>query len=108
MQANLFSLIWVVEIKCGPEIVEPLLDAIDAGGHDWRCVIVISLIQESLTELKAQRPSVDAYWLSYLKEQPDGSFRPSIVEIIVAIESLQLEGLAANREEAFLLNWFKL
>ncbi len=55
MQASPSSLTWVVEIKCGPEIVEPLLDAIDAGGHDWRRVIVISFIQESLAELKAPK-----------------------------------------------------
>lgn len=96
MQVSPSSLIWVVEIKCGPEIVEPLLDAIDAGGHDWRRVIVISFIQESLAELKVQRPTVAAYWLSYLDEQPDGSFRPSIGEIIGTVKSLQLEGFGGQ------------
>ena len=92
MQTSPSSFIWVVEIKCGPEIVEPLLDVIDVSDNDWRRVIVISFIQESLAELKAQRPSVAAYWLSYLKEQPVGSFRPSIGEIIGTVKSRQLEG----------------
>ena len=92
MQTSPSSFIWVVEIKCGPEIVEPLLDVIDVSDNDWRRVIVISFIQESLAELKAQRPSVAAYWLSYLKEQPVGNFRPSIGEIIGTVKSRQLEG----------------
>ena len=92
MQTSPSSFIWIVEIKCVPEIVEPLLDAIDVSDNDWRRVIVFSFIQESLAELKVQRPSAAAYWLSYLKEQPVGSFRPSIGEIIGAVKSRQLEG----------------
>jgi len=96
MQASPSSLTWVIEIKCGPEIVAPLLDAIDSGGHDWRRVLVISFIQESLVELKAQRPSVAAYWLSYLDEQPDGSFKPSVGEILRTVKSLKLDGFGGQ------------
>lgn len=96
MNASPSSLTWVIEIKCGPEIVAPLLEAIDSGGHDWRRVIVISFIQESLVELKAQRPSVAAYWLSYLDEQPDGSFKPSVDEILRTVKSLKLDGFGGQ------------
>ena len=60
MQTSPSSFIWIVEIKCGPEIVEALLDEIDVRDNDWRRVIVISFIQDSLAELKAQRPTVAA------------------------------------------------
>lgn len=96
MQASPSSLIWVVEIKCGPEIVAPLIDAVESSGHDWGRVVVISFIKESLVELKAQRPSVTAYWLSYLKEQPDGSFKPSIAEILRTVEALKLDGFGGQ------------
>lgn len=89
-------LIWVVEIKCGPEIVAPMLSAIDSTGHDWSRVIVISFEKDALRELKTQRPGVKAYWLSDLKEQGDGSFSPSIEQIVQTVEALQVEGFGGQ------------
>ncbi len=96
MRASPPSLIWIVEIKCGPEIVKPLLDAIDASGHDWSRVIVISFVEESLAELKTQRQDTVAYWLSYLEEQADGSFNPSVDEILKTVNALNLDGFGGQ------------
>lgn len=96
MQRGPSSLIWVVEIKCGPNIVAPLLEAIDASGHDWRRVIVISFVKESLKELKRNRPSARAYWLSYLEVKSDGTCKPSIDEIVKTIGSLSVDGFGGQ------------
>ena len=90
------SLIWVVEIKCGPEIVEPMLEAIDSTGHDWSRMTVISFNQESLRALKATRPEVKAYWLSYLKEGDDGRFAPSVDAIVETVTALECDGFGGQ------------
>lgn len=90
------SLIWVVEIKCGPEIVEPLLDAIDATGHDGSRIVVISFVKESLQALKSKRPGLKAYWLSYLKEGADGLFAPSVIEIVETVKALDSDGFGGQ------------
>ncbi len=90
------SLLWVVEVKCGPEAVEPLLNAIDSTGHDWGRVVIISFNEDSLVALKAKRPDARAYWLSYLEERSDGSVSPSPAEIVDMVTALNLDGFGGE------------
>lgn len=93
------DLLWVVEIKCGEEIVEPLLAAIDETGQKtWERIIVISFNEEPLIELKRHRPSVKAYWLSELDEAEEeaGAFSPSVDAIVAKVESLGVDGFGGQ------------
>ena len=91
------DLLWVVEIKCGDEIVQPLLEAIGkVGPAIWERIIVISFNDEPLAELKRLRPSIKAYWLSELTEEENGSFSPSVEDIVAKVESLGVDGFGGE------------
>ena len=91
------DLLWVVEIKCGEEIVVPLLALIDKiEPAIWERIIVISFNEEPLVELKRLRPSIKAYWLSELNEDEGGSFSPSVESIVVKVESLGVDGFGGQ------------
>lgn len=91
------DLLWVVEIKCGDEIVEPLLTAIEENGSaTWERIVVISFNEEPLIELKRRRPLVKAYWLSELKESGSGSYSPSIEDIVSKVEILGVDGFGGQ------------
>ncbi len=89
-------LLWIVEVKCGPEIVPPLLDVIDGSGRDERSYVVISFNRDSLVELKRVRPSVKAYWLSHFKEISEGVFEPSVETVLDTVESLGVDGFGGE------------
>ncbi len=91
------DLLWVVEIKCGDEIVEPLLEAIDEiGPAICGRIIVISFNDGPLLRLKQLRPTIKAYWLSELNEGEGGLFVPSVDSIVAKVESLGVDGFGGQ------------
>ena len=91
------DLLWMVEIKCGDEIVEPLLIAIDKiGPAVWERIIVISFNDDPLVRLKQLRPSIKSYWLSKLNEGEGGLFSPSVGCIVSKVESLGVDGFGGQ------------
>ena len=91
------DLLWMVEIKCGDEIVEPLLEAIDEiGPAFWERIVVISFNDDPLLRLKQLRPTTKAYWLSELNEGEDGLFAPSVDRIVGKVESLGVDGFGGQ------------
>ncbi len=96
IKAGPSTLLWVVEIKCGPEIVTPLIDAVHSTGHSWDRLVVISFNQNALRELKIQRPEIKTYWLSEFVEDTTGSFDPSIEKIMGTIEALNVDGFGGQ------------
>ena len=54
------DLLWMVEIKCGDEIVEPLLEAIDEIGLRSGADCSNFLYDDPLVRLKQLRPTIKA------------------------------------------------
>ena len=91
------DLLWVVEIKCGEEIVEPLLAARDEIGLViWERITVISFNDEPPARLKQLRPSIKAYWLSELNVGEGGLFVPSVDRIVSKVKSLGVDGFGVQ------------
>ena len=91
------DLLWVVEIKCGEESVEPLLAAIDEIGLViWERITVISFNDDPLARLKQLRPSNKAYWLFELNEGEGGLFVPSVDRIVAKVKSLGVDGFGGQ------------
>ncbi|MGY8694566.1 MAG: glycerophosphodiester phosphodiesterase family protein [Verrucomicrobiia bacterium] len=89
----------VIELKCGLEVVAPLVELIDESGRDFDSLVIISFIEDSLIELKRVRPNLNSYWLSDLDVQEDGSVKPSIEEILNTIDRLGVDGFGGQSGE---------
>jgi|ETNmetMinimDraft_22_1059887.scaffolds.fasta_scaffold00043_36 glycerophosphoryl diester phosphodiesterase len=96
IRANPAEATLVVEIKCGPEIVASLLNVFDRTEAPLGRLIVISFVEESLIELKRQRPEVKAYWLSYLSVDDSSESTPSVQEIVDKVERLGVDGFGGQ------------
>ena len=86
----------VIELKCGPEIVGPLLRVLDDSGIDLERVIAISFVDSTVLELKRSRPGIKAYWLSALKWLDSGEPSPAIQEIVDTVKRLGVDGFGGQ------------
>ncbi|MBT3480584.1 MAG: glycerophosphodiester phosphodiesterase [Opitutales bacterium] len=89
----------VIELKCGPEVVAPLVGLIDESGRDQESLLVISFNEKSLVELKRVRSTLNAYWLSDLDVHEDGLIKPSIAEILDTLDRLGVDGFGGQSGE---------
>lgn len=96
LDANPENAILVIELKCGPEIVKPLVKVLDESKQNLNRVIAISFNEETLVELKRVREHLKAYWLSDLDMRSDGSMKPSIEEIVDTLDRLQVDGFGGQ------------
>jgi glycerophosphoryl diester phosphodiesterase len=99
LAANTENTVLVIELKCGPEVVAPLVEVIDESRRDQDSLVVISFIEDSLIELKRVRPKLRSYWLSDLDVQKDGSVKPSIEEILGTLDRLGVDGFGGQSGE---------
>ena len=68
-----------VEVKCGPEIVEPLIKEIEKSGLKDEQVVLICFNQDVINQFKKARPQHKAYWLCRVKKKK-GSGRPPLTK----------------------------
>lgn len=84
-----------IEVKTGPEMVIPLLAAINRSEIAQEQVVVIAFDAEVIRALKKERPGVRAFWLSTFKEKASG-FEPSIDELIATARDVRADGLGVK------------
>lgn len=85
-----------VEIKCGVEIITPLLEEIRKSSLKNKQIVVISFKQKVIQELKARAPQYKAYWLCGFKKHKTGEITPSLETVLNTLKSIQADGLDAN------------
>lgn len=85
-----------IEIKCGTEIIAPLLKAIKTYELTKEQIVVISFNKEVIKRLKANAPQYKAYWLCGFKQDKAGETTPSIETVLNTLERVQADGLSSN------------
>jgi len=85
-----------IEIKCGTEIIQPLLAEIKKSGLKKEQIVVICFNQKVLQELKANAPQYKTYWLCNFKKGKDGEMTPSLEIVLKTLELIQADGLSSN------------
>lgn len=85
-----------IEIKCGTEIVDPLLKEIKLSGLSDDQIVVISFNKEVIQRLKADAPQYKASWLCGFKKDKSGEITPSIETVLTTLEEIQADGLSSN------------
>lgn len=93
-----------IEIKCGVEIVLPMIEAIKKSGLKREQIVVICFNSKVLQELKSKAPQYKAYWLCSFKKDKDGGVTPSIETVIKTLDLIQADGLSSDKAipEAFI------
>ena len=85
-----------IEIKCGKEIIPPLLTAIKASGLKDEQVVMICFQAEVIRVFKTKAPRYKAYWLSNFKRNDEGVWSPSLETVLRTLMSTQADGLDSH------------
>jgi len=89
-----------IEIKCGPEIVPFLKDAVKQSGLKNEQMIVISFKETVIAEVNKQIPELQVFWLtSYKQNNETGIWHPSPDDIMVTLKRINADGLDSNAHD---------
>jgi glycerophosphoryl diester phosphodiesterase len=82
-----------VEVKCGPEIVEPLRRLVTTGAVAPEQIVLISLDAQVLQQLKAAIPQCQAFWVVEFKQPSPGNWFPTLDEVLNTARAIKADGL---------------
>jgi len=85
----------LVEIKCGPEIIAPLVKLLDASGRADR-VWIIGFDLDVVTAAKRALPEVPVLYLAKSPKGPDGKPVPHDAGLVDVVRSHGLDGLGLH------------
>ena len=96
-----------LEIKGGPEWVEPIAQVVSAGPLKPEQIVIIAFNAETVARVRHRLPDIKTYWLvGYKKDDATGEWKPGLDEILATLGRVRAHGLStqANAEvvdEAF-------
>ena len=82
-----------VEVKCGAEIIPPLIEEIKQSKLGCKQIILICFKAEVVKSFKENLPQHKAFWLSGFKRDKKGAWNPSIESVLSTIKSSKADGL---------------
>lgn len=86
-----------IEIKCGPEILPPMLRAIQASKLEQDQIVVICFDSAVIAELKKAAPQFKACWLSGFKRNALGKVKPSLKTVLETLEKIDADGFSSTK-----------
>ena len=84
-----------VEVKCGPEIVETLINEIEKSGLKDDQVVLICFNHNVIKQFKKARPQHKAYWLCNIRKKK-GEWAPSLASILSTLYNCNADGLDSS------------
>ena len=84
-----------LEVKCGPEIVGPMLEILDGHAIAEEKVTIISFNRDVIAATKKARPALRANWLCSFKER-SGQVTPEVAKVMQDLTDCQADGLSTN------------
>lgn len=95
--------LFLIEIKCGPEIVPELKRVIDASGIPLTQLRMISFNADVVAEVKKQIPALKSYWLtSFKKDEATGEMKPTLKEVLATLNRTKADGLDCKADVSVL------
>lgn len=86
-----------IEIKCGPEIIPALLEALKASGLQREQVVVICFKAAVLAELKTKAPEYAVSWLCrFKKEKESEEITPTAEQVLATLKRIKSDGLSST------------
>ncbi len=87
-----------IEIKCGKEIIPPLLEAITNAGLSVEQIVVICFKKGVIRELKAQAPGCKALWISNFKKGWSGRTTPAVETVLATLKEIRADGFSSSKD----------
>ncbi len=82
-----------IEIKCGPEIIQPLKNIIDKTKLKSEQIVIISFNQNVIKESKKILPKQKTYLLTgFKKDEKNGEFHPTAKELVTILKKINADG----------------
>ena len=94
-----------IEIKCGTEIIEPLLEELKKSGLTENQIVVLSFKEKIIQALKHKAPQYKALWLVKVKKNLSGKTLPSLETVLTTLKQIKADGFSSNMnfiDEAFI------
>ncbi len=85
-----------IELKSGPEIVEPMAKAVEASPLLPEQIVIISFHADAIEKCNKRLPDLRAHWLSGYKEQRDGRLTPTKEEVAATIRRIGADGFGSQ------------
>lgn len=95
-----------LEVKCGPEIIAPLLAELERGPLTRDQVTVISFNKEVIAQLKASASGWRASWLVGIKQDEGGAPQPPVFTLIEDASRLRIEAVGLQADESLDARYF--
>ena len=86
-----------IEIKCGREIIDPLLRELAASGLTPDRVVVIGFDSTLLKSLKERDPKWQVAWLRSFDKQPNGKPRNAPAKVVKTLKEVNAVALMSGR-----------
>ncbi len=87
-----------IELKVGVEIVEPLMEALNASSLKNEQLVIISFDADVIAECERRRPGLRTQWLTDYKQQDDGEWRPTEETISATMRRTRADALGSKAE----------
>ena len=86
----------VVELKVGPEIVEPVKRDLDSSSLRPEQILIISFNEDTVAECKRQMPNIRCHWLTGYKKNDAGQLKPDVCEVLDTLRRTGADGLGTQ------------
>jgi len=83
----------ILELKVGPEIVEPMAKIVAASGLQPEQIVIISFHPETIAACEQKFPQFRAHWLTGFKKKKDGSWKPTARQLSATLRQVKADGL---------------
>jgi len=83
-----------LEIKGGPELVEPIRRVLISSGFNLKQIVIIAFNEDTVVEVRRRLPDVKVYWLvSYKQDKATGRWTPTVDEVFQTLARIRPHGL---------------
>ncbi|WP_231956557.1 glycerophosphodiester phosphodiesterase [Posidoniimonas polymericola] len=82
----------VVELKTGPEIVDPFLSELGDAGFAHDKLVVIAFNEATIAACKRRLPEVKCHWLTGIKKK-QGAWTPTVGEVGESVRRASVDGV---------------
>ena len=87
-----------IEIKCGVEIVTPLLREIEASTLASDQILIICFKAPVLKAIKQRAPHLQTSWLCGLKKDKAGTIAPTVESILKTLRDIKADGFSSSHQ----------